>query len=725
MGGSPPGRYNERDPLMPSFTTACPRNCYSTCTMTVQVENGRLTKIDAHPGNLATATGPCLKGLSYVERIYSPDRLLHPLRRHPRSGAFQPVTWDHALDEIAERLTRYRGDPQSVLFYTASGTKGLMNRVSTLFWRLYGGYTTTYGDLCWPAGLEATRLTLGENIHNAPWDLANAKLIVLWGKNAAETNIHQMVFVDRALDAGATLVVIDPRRTQSAERASLLIQPRPGTDGALALAVAHLLIASGKANLGFIERHVLGFEAFARTVAPWTPERAAGVTEVPVDQIRRLAELFAIAPATICAGFGLQRFTNGGQTMRAMMALLAITGNVGRPGAGWIYANLRSHIFDEVHDPIASFPPERPDGVARVSISTAKLGPDMLAQRDPPLRMAWVERGNPIPQNPQTALVLRAFRALDFRVVVDQFLTDTAREADIVLPAKTMFEQSDIIGAYWHAYLQLKQKVVEPPGEVKTESEIYRLLARRLGMPEAGDGAVFPVTDEEVNGYLDRRLEPFPTITRERLRDGPLLAPGHEVIAFGDLRFPTPSGRIELASDEAAARWNVNPVPDYTEPIESLRREDPELAPYPLQLLTPNTKNRIHSQFGNLRMIRQFDPKPFVSIAPADARARRVGDGSSVRVFNARGTLTLEARIDHGLKPGCVCITNGWWIADGAAVNLLSAARETDMGYGAAFHENRVEVVRATGASAFQDSSVASALQDTPVASAFRRKDPP
>jgi anaerobic selenocysteine-containing dehydrogenase len=660
--------------------------------MTVHVEDGRLRSIDAHAGNLATATGPCLKGLSYVERVYSPDRLLHPHRRRERSGTFERITWDAALDEIAERLRRYRAEPQSVLFYTGSGTKGLMNRVSTRFWQLYGGYTTTYGDLCWPAGLEATRLTLGDNRHNAPWDLANAKLIVLWGKNAAETNIHQMVFVERALAAGATLVVIDPRRTQSAERASLLIQPRPGTDGALALAVANVLIASGAVDSAFVADHVHGFDDFARSVTAWTPERAAEITEVPASQIVRLAELFRARPATICAGFGLQRFTNGGQTMRAMMALLAITGNIGKPGAGWIYANLQSHIFDEVHDPVASYPPDTPDGIARVSISTTRLGPDMLAQHGPPLRMAWVERGNPIPQNPQTPAVVEAFRALEFRVVVDQFLTDTAREADLVLPAKTMFEQSDVIGAYWHAYLQLKQKVVEPPGEVKPESEIYRLLAGRLGMPEAGDATVFPVSDAEVDAYLDASLAPFPSITRAGLRDAPILAPGHEAIAFEQLAFPTPSGRIELRSEEAAARWGVDALPDYEEPAESLRRADPALAPYPLHLLTPNTKNRIHSQFGNLRMIRQFDPRPFVSIAPADAVARGIRDGSRVRVFNRRGTLALEARLDYGLKPGCVCITNGWWLTDGAAVNVLSAARETDMGYGAAFHENRVQV---------------------------------
>jgi len=682
---------------MPAFTTACPRNCYSTCAMTVHVEDGRLRTIDAHPAGLATPGGPCLKGLSYVERVYSPDRLLHPMRRAAR-GRVERILWDAALDIVADKLIALRRNPgpASVLFYAGSGTKGLLNRVSTAFWRLYGGYTTTYGDLCWPAGLEATRLTLGDNRHNAPWDLPNARLIVLWGKNPAETNIHQSAFIDQALDRGATLVAIDPRRTQSAERASLLIQPRPGTDGALALGVAHLLITRGAVDHAFIDRHVHGFDAFAASVASFTPDDASAITDVPAAAIHRLADLVAtIRPATISAGYGMQRFANSGQTMRALLAILAITGNVGRPGAGWVYANLQSHVFDEVRDPVASFPPETPDGVARVAVSAARLGRDMLALGGPPLRMAWVERGNPIPQNPDTTSVVAAFRALDFRVVVDQFMTDTAREADIVLPAKSMFEQSDVIGAYWHPYLQLKQKVIAPPGEVKPETEIYRLLAERLGLAEAGDPTVFPVSDTEVDAYLARALAPFPGVTLARLAEGPVAAPGQQEIAFSDFVFPTPSGKIELESAEAASRWGVSPLPTYVEPLESVRRPDPDPGLYPLYLLTPNTKNRIHSQFGNLRMIRQFDPKPFVSINPDDGRARGIADGSIVRVFNARGSLTLEARLDNGLKAGCVAITNGWWLTDGAAVNVLSAARETDMGHGAAFHENRVQVERA------------------------------
>ena len=681
---------------MPVFTTACPRNCYSTCSMRVHVEGGRLRRIEPHPSNAATPEGVCLKGLSYYERVYSPDRLLYPLRRLPGTGEFERVAWDDALGLIAERLRKLRDDlgPQSVLYYTGSGTKGLLNAVGMEFWRLFGGCTTTYGDLCWPAGLEATRLTLGENKHSAPWDLANAKLVVLWGKNPAETNIHQMPFVEQALSRGTRLVVVDPRRTQSAERASLLVQPRPGTDGALALAVAHVLITHGHTDGPFIARHVLGFDEFAKLVREFPPERAAQIAGVPERMIRTLAEwIGTMSPVSICPGFGMQRYTNSGQTMRALLALLALTGNIGKPGAGWVYANLQSHIFDPVKDPIAFYPPDEPDGIVRVAISTARLGHDILAATEPPLRMMWIERGNPVTQNPDTNTVLQAFRSLEFRVVIDQFLTDTAREADVVLPAKTMFEQSDVIGAYWHPYIQLKQKIIEPPGEVKPESEIYYLLARQLGFAESEvTGRIPEPSDEAVEAYLTRRLDPFEGLSLDRLREGPVLAPGHQEVAFADLVFPTPSGKIELVSDEASRRWGVDRLPVYREPVESAEGDGQEARTYPLYLMTPNTKNRIHSQFNNLEMIRQFGDRAVLAMHPDDARTRGILDGNAVRVFNDRGSMELEVRFDLGLRPGCVCVTNGWWITEGGTVNFCSSGRETDMGYGAAFHDTLVEV---------------------------------
>jgi len=681
---------------VPEFLTACPRNCYSTCTMKVTVEDGRLVALEPAPANEATPEGPCLKGLSYAERAHSPDRILHPLRRQA-DGSFARISWDEALDEISARLQSVREEfgPQAVLHYAASGTKGLLNCCSLAFWRRFGGCTTTYGDLCWPAGLEAGRLTLGANKHNEPWDLANARLIVFWGKNAAETNIHQMTFVEQAPRAGAHLVVIDPRRTQTSERAELLIQPQPGTDGHLAIAVARLLIEQGQVDRAFIERHVHGYDEFAAMAREQTVAELAAVCDVPVPAIEKLAHLLGtIKPATICAGFGMQRYTNSGQTMRAIIALCAITGNLGRPGAGWVYANLQSHIFDEVPDPLAALPPTEPDGVVRVGISTARLGRDILALPDPPLKFAWVERGNPLAQNPETHKVREAFRALDFRVVVEQFLTDTAREADIILPAKNMFEQTDVIGAYWHHYLQLRPQVLPPAGEVKPETEIYRALAARLGFFDAELEAAIPGPDDvAVRHWLNCRLARLGLHLKD-LEPGPLSAPGAESVAFADGVYCTPSGRIELLSAEATRRWQADPLPRPSLPGETAVGQDHDPAT-PLQMMTPNTKNRIHSQFGNLALIKVHDPEPVVQIHPDDAAARGIAFGDPVRIHNGRGEVTVSAWIDAGIRQGCVAVTNGWWGEQGGLVNKLSEGRETDMAHGAAFHDNLVEVTRA------------------------------
>jgi anaerobic selenocysteine-containing dehydrogenase len=401
-----------------------------------------------------------------------------------------------------------------------------------------------------------------------------------------------------------------------------------------------------------------------------------------------------VKPLTICAGFGMQRYTNSTQSMRAIVALLAITGNLGKPGAGWVYANLQSHVFDALKDPLAFFPPRDDDDPVRVSVSTARLGPQMLEQRDPPLKMIWVERGNPVTQNPETDRVLEAFRALEFRVVVDQFLTDTAREADLVLPAKTMFEQTDVINAYWHPYIQIKQKLIEPPGGVKPETEVYHELARRLGFSEDDIGRRLPrPTDDAVEEYLERRIgKAVPGLTLDKLRQGPVLVPTHQEVAWSDAVYPTPSGKIELVSAEAATRWRADALPRYRDPVESPSAGTPGTDRFPLHLLTPNTKDRIHSQFNNLPSIRQLHPTSRVEIHPQDATPRGIRDGQQVRVFNRRGSLVLEARLDHGIKPGCVSITNGWWLCEGGGVNRLSCARETDMAHGAAFHDNAVEV---------------------------------
>lgn len=675
---------------MKEFITACPRNCYSTCSLVVQVDNGKVIGIKPLPLNKATPLGGCLKGLSYVERANSPDRIIYPLRRH--KDKFVRISWDNALEEIANKLQDIKKEfgQQAVLFYAASGMAGLLNDFSGKFWRyVYGGATTVYGNLCWPAGLEATRLTMGENKHNVPWDLENAKLIVLWGKNPAESNIHEMVPLNTALDNGANLVVIDPRRTPSSQRAHLLIQPLPSTDAAIALAVANILIQEGWIDNDFIKSYVLGFEQFAEHVKPFTPNWASSISGVPVKLIEKLAWYIGnVKPMTLVPGYGMQRYTNGGQTVRALLALSVITGNIGKPGACWHYANLQSYVFDDVLEPLCYYPPEKPDGIIRRSISTVRLGEDMLAAKEPELKMIWVERGNPLTQNPNSEKVLQAFRKLDFRIVVEQFMTDTALEADIILPAKNMFEQSDIIGSYWNPYIQLKQKVVEPAGEVKPETEMYWLLAKKMGFnEELLTSILLPPGDEHVDAYLESRLNLF-NLSLNQLRQGPVLAPGLQEIAFSDFKFSTPSGKIELYSEQVKELWGEDPLPVY-KPAEELF-ENP--TPFPLILMSPNSKNRIHSQFSNLKIISLISGEPVLQMNPSDAMERGIQNENLVEVFNHRGVLRVKASLTYEVRKGCVVIPNGWWRTQGAPVNVLSEGRETDMGHGSAFHNNRVEV---------------------------------
>lgn len=676
--------------MAPTFHTACPRNCYSTCSFKVKLKDQRIIGIEPQPLNAATSEGPCLKGLSYMERAHSKDRILSPLKKE--EGVFVKISWEKALNEISDRLQYFKDHygSHSVLFYAASGMSGLLNGLSNDFWRLYGGTTTVYGNLCWPAGLEAVRLTLGENKHNAPWDLEHAELILLWGKNPAESNIHQMVPIEKAQRKGAQLVVIDPRRTPSSERADLLLQPIPGTDGILALAIAKIIIDNGFQDTGFIEKHVKGFEEFKASLEEVNLEEASQQSGIPLYLIEKLAGLIAHTKAmTLIPGYGMQRYTNGGQTTRCLLALSVITGNIGKRGACFHYANLQSYVFDAIKEPMSYFP-SISDQPFRRSIPTALLGEKMMEQKNPELKMAWVERGNPITQNPDSNKTMEAFRELDFVVVVEQFMTDTALEADIILPAKNMFEQTDIIGSYWNPYVQLKQKVMAAAGEVKPESEIYYLLAQKLGFSKVDIKQFLPEpTDEAIEEYLQKYLDSFPELSMKELKEGPVLAPGLEEIAFADMQFKTPSGKIELYSEMASEKWKVNPLPTYDILEEGQINGNPQ---FPLSLMSPNTKNRIHSQFGNLECIKVLDPRPVLIMSPKDARARGIYENEKVRVWNERGEVFISTLFDHSIRPGNVVMVNGYWNSEGGSPNLLSKGRETDMGHGTAFHDNRVEV---------------------------------
>jgi anaerobic selenocysteine-containing dehydrogenase len=566
------------------------------------------------------------------------------------------------------------------LYYDASGSHGALGRLAMAFWHQFGGCTLTYGDLCWPAGLEATRLTYGLNHHNHPRLTASSRFILLWGHNPAETNIHQMRLIFEAQEQGARVALVDPRATDTSDACDVHLKPRPGTDAALALGIARLIVDADLHDRAFLDRHAAGVEPFLARLREYPLDRVAAITGVDADAIRELAHAYATTkPALLIAGFGLQRHHHAGQAMRAVSLLPALTGNVGVAGGGWQYANLASHVLK---DP--PLPPE-PPGIRR-SIPVSRLGPALQELHNPRIGAMWIEKGNPASQNPRSGIVKDAIRALPLVVVVDQVHTDTAKLAHYVLPAKTMFAEEDLVTAYWHPYLQLRAKLFDPPDEVKTETEIWRLLSVRLGF----DASYFPADTEAL---LRSMLPGDGAALLDALREGPVDPSGLGDVAFADGRFPTPPGQVEFSSTEASRLWHVDPVPGYEALAEG--HDSPQAGRFPLQLLTCKTRERIHSQYGNHDWVRDVERPHRLDIHPEDARARGLRDGERAVVWNERGRIEIPVRLDHGIRPGVVHVLEGRCHEGDPEVNLLTDAGVTDMNHGATFYECLVEVARA------------------------------
>lgn len=673
---------------MKEFITVCPRNCYSTCSFKVVVENNKILYILPDKNNPTVPEGPCIKGLSYIERSASDKRLTRPLLKNA-DGQFEEIEYQKALEIIAQKLSKLRNESnqKAVLYYSGSGMAGLTNEISYNFFDLYGGATTTYGNFCWPAGLEAVRLSLGEIKHNAPWDLENAKTIIIWGKNPAETNIQETIFIDRARQKGAKIIVIDPRRTATADKADIVYQIKPGTDAALALCIAGILIKEDNIDKEFIKEHVKGYKEFAESLNTITLKETTYICGIPESAILSLAEQIASSKAlTIIPGFGMQRYTNGGQSVRAILSLIVLTGNLGKTGCGFNYANLQGYIYDSLKEPLSYYPHLNTNPKFRRSVSMALLANSLNTISDPEIEFAWIERGNPLTQAPDTSLLLKAFRRIKFKVVVDQFITDTAKEADLILPAKNMFEQQDIISSYWSPYIHYRPAILKAPGEIRTEANIFYDLACMLGLDIDNDKIPEPGI-ELLDKWLEKRIEGLSTLTLDDLKHNKQLPPGFQEIAYNDYVFETESSKIELSSNELSRLWKGSPVPVYN---PAFSKEDKKS--YPYIFLSPNTKNRIHSQFGNLDILKHIDPEPLLEINTLDAIGLGLSDGEYARVYNNRGEIKIKIKSNSGILRGVVSMPNGWWLQEKGGGNMLSIGRETDMGYGTAFHDNRVAI---------------------------------
>ena len=715
---------------MPSRTVhaVCSHDCPDSCGVLVTIdEGGRATRLRGDPAHPVTRGFLCGKVAKYLDRVYSPDRLLVPMRR--RTGVpkgplpwrreaefFEQISWDEALDTIAARLAAIADEfgPESILPYSYAGTIGVLGYGSMdrrFFHRL--GASQLARTICSETGGQALKSVYGQKLGTDTEAFRHAKLIVAWAANIHGNNIHLWPVVEEARRAGGQLVVIDPYATRTARVADWHIPIRPGTDSALALGMMHILIRDRLYDEDYVARWTCGFEPLRERVDAYPPERVAAITGIPVQDVERLARLYGTtAPAVIRLNYGVQRSDNGGAAVRAIAMLPALTGAWKHYGGGLQLSTSGAFRWDsdalERPDLMLASPLGRPSRV--VNMST--LGEALTELRDPAVHALFVYNSNPAVVAPDQASVLRGLSRTDlFTVVHEQFFTDTADYADIVLPATTFFEHKDVQGAYGHYYVQLSEQAIEPLGEARSNVWLFSELAQRMGFPEP----CFRDTPDDLIAQALRSSEPdeqHPWLARitpetlasaggmQRLR----FSEGQSeqrFLPFAEGPFATPSGKIELYSAELAAQ-GVDPLPLFRPAPES--RHSAASERYPLEFLPRKSDNYMNSTFINLPGHQQLEcgHNGVVEIHTDDASARGIADGDSVDVFNDRGSLRLRAHVNGAVQPGVVAARLNWnkLSAGGHNVNLLTAQRLNDLGGGPVFYSVLVEVRRAAASAA-------------------------
>ena len=675
----------------------CPHDCPDSCAMLITVKDGVATRVKGDPSHPTTQGALCTKVSRYLERTYSPDRVLYPMRRvgpkGPGQGGFERIGWDEALDTIAERFKAIAADdPQAILPYAYSGTLGLVNNFGMprrFFHRL--GASLPERVLCATAGRMGYNTVIGAQVGVDIVHFAEAKLILLWGTNPIASNLHLWTRISEAKRQGARVIAIDPYRSQSAEKADWHIAPLPGTDGALAFGLMHLLIRDGLTDRDYIERHTLGFDALAARAAEFPPEVVAGITGLPVETIHQLAaEYGAERRSAIRVNFGMQRHAGGGNAMRAIACLPALTGAWREVGGGVLMDVAGAHAIDLARLDGRHLLPDPPPR----TVNMAQIGQALTELNDPPLKALFVYASNPVAVAPNNGLLRQGLLRPDlFTVVHEIFLTDTCDYADIVLPATTQLEQFDMHRPYGTLYTMLNQQAIAPLGEACSNAELFRRLAARMGF----DDAALRQSDEEIaRDAYDMAAPVNATLDFDVLREKGWqrlnLPERHAPFAEGN--FPTPSGRCEFESASAAEQgWSA--VPEFIPPRESALGNPGLAAKFPLMLLTPPARHYLNSSFSSVESLVRDVGEPWVDISLADAAARGIADGDRVRVFNQRGTFAVTARVGDKTRDGVLVAPSIWWLkksADGENANAVTSDGLTDIGRGATYYDTAVEV---------------------------------
>jgi anaerobic selenocysteine-containing dehydrogenase len=693
--------------------------------MLVTVTDGRATALRGDPDHPFTKGFLCQKVSRYLDRVYHADRLPWPMKRiGPKgTGQFTRISWDEAIDTIARRfadIVASNDGPQAILPYSYGGTMGKLHGSSLdrrFFHRL--GASLLDRTICATAGAAGCDITLGTRAHLDPETVIHSRYIINWGSNTSVTNMHLWTIMHQARKAGAKIVTIDPFRCKTAARSDWWIPIRPGADAALALGMMHVIWRDGLQDQDYLDCFCLGGEQLRdRVLKEYPVDKVATITGIPAPDIERLAREYATTPpALIRVNYGMQRHYGGGMAMRTITCLPAIIGAWRQGGGGALLSTSKMYPFNMNRL-------ERPDLIppGTRTINMVQLAEALHGElAPPPIKALYVYNSNPAAVCPDQARVLEGLKRVDlFTVVHEQFPTDTVDYADIVLPATTQLEHFDIHGSYGHLYVQTNEPAIAPLAEAKSNNDVFRLLARRLDFePE-----LFEVSDEELAAEALKTETPtrsvseaaprsrfglvcpapneFPSpkafdgITLDRLhQEGPIrLNLPKDYTPFATGGFGTPSGKCELYSPKMAAQ-GMDPLPTYTPPHEDPQNR-PDLAQrFPLQMISPPVPSFLNSTFVNVEVLRKMAGDVTVEIHPLDAAARGIHDGQPVRVFNDRGSFQARAVVGETVKAGAVVTQGVWWnkyTPDGVNCNTTTSTRLTDLGAGATFFDNLVEV---------------------------------
>jgi anaerobic selenocysteine-containing dehydrogenase len=694
---------------------ACPHDCPDACGVLITVEDDRATRIQGDPAHPVTRGFLCAKVAKYLDRVYSPDRVLYPMRRvRPKDSvardgaratqAFERISWDEALDEITSRFRAISAEfgSEAILPYSYGGTLGALNGGSMdrrFFHRL--GASQLARNICSAAGEAGLKSVIGIKLGTDPEQFTHSRYIIAWGANIHGNNVHLWPFIAEARRKGAKLVVIDPYRTRTAACADWYLPINPGTDSALALGMMHVIINERLHDSDYVGRHTVGFANLRKKVQEYPPERVAEWTGIAAVDIVKLAREYATThPAVIRMNYGVQRSEGGGMAARTITMLPCITGSWKEVGGGLQLST--SGAFGLNRDAL-----DRTDLMQKAlrrparTINMVELGTALSSLEDPPVKALFVYNSNPAAVCPDHNAVIRGLQRPDlFTVVHEQFFTDTVDYADIVLPATTFFEHKDLQGAYGHYYLQMSDAAITPLGECRSNVEVFRALAERMGFD---DDCFRESVDEMIDAALHSENPRLRGIDRERLqREGHVRLnfenqlPDHgsqvsDFLPFAQGNFGTKSGKAELYS-EAVKAQGLDPVAAFTPPDES--RHGSKANSFPLELLARKADNFLNTTFCNVPVVQQMEEAGLLEISADDARARKIVDGDVVRVFNRRGDIHLRARVDGAVRPGVVSANLHWakLSSGNRNINVLTSEKLTDLGNSATFYSVLVEV---------------------------------